>query len=88
MLQTHKLNNEKWKKSSFYKEKSLVGKWLLVHRTGDEELGKQTFFCVLDEFVKTNFYSKMDFYVVIYLFNIEFTIAFIELVPIRKNIVF
>jgi hypothetical protein len=25
MLQTVKLNNEKWKKSSFYEEKSLVG---------------------------------------------------------------
>jgi hypothetical protein len=25
MLQTLKLNNEKWKKSSFYEEKSLVG---------------------------------------------------------------
>jgi hypothetical protein len=25
MLQTLKFNNEKWKKSSFYKEKKLVG---------------------------------------------------------------
>jgi hypothetical protein len=37
MLQTLKLNNKKWKKSLFYKEKSLVGLTLRVKQELDRE---------------------------------------------------
>jgi hypothetical protein len=38
MLQTLKLNNQKWKKNSFYEEKSLVGLTPGVNYNGDKGL--------------------------------------------------